>query len=73
VVSLGVSHVRGGHGAESKDWLTSLSSLTGCGTLGFLLFTCEHSTLILLAIVKDIDVAYRVEVLHYLRLLLRVL
>jgi hypothetical protein len=65
--------MRGGHGAEPKDWLTSsLSPLAGCGTLGFLV-SCEPSTLILLAIVEDIDVAYRVEVLHYLRLLLRVL
>jgi len=73
VVPLRVPHVRGGHGAEPKDWLTSsLSRLTGCGALGFLV-SCEPSTLILLAIVEDIDVAYRVEVLHYLRLLLRVL
>ena len=73
MVPLRVPHVRGGHGAEPKDWLTSsLSPLTGCGALGFLV-SCEPSTLILLAIVEDIDVAYRVEVLHYLRLLLRVL
>jgi len=73
VVPLHVPHVRGGHGAEPKDWLTSsLSPLAGCGTLGFLV-SCEPSTLILLAIVEDIDVAYRVEVLYYLRLLLRVL
>ena len=69
MVSLHVPHVRGGrHGAESKYRLTALSSLTGSGALGFL-FSCEPTSLILLlAIVKDIDVADRVEVLHYLRM-----